>query len=99
MAKFIEKERKEIEAITFPELVEIGKNIPGVVLVNGMAQNFKFKDHEVTHENDHCYLVEVIKDNGGLLPFTPDDMLIINSEEDQIIPYNKVKFNEIYEAI
>lgn len=98
MGNFIEKERKVIEAITFNELVEYGK-ANGANIVEGMPRSFEFKDHKVTHENDQCYLIQVIKDGEGVIQFTPNDMLIVNKEEDQLIPYSTEKFNAAYEPV
>ena len=97
MGNFIEREKKVIEAITFNELVEYGK-ANGANIVEGMSWSFDYLGHVVTHENYKCYLVEVVKETGSM-PFTPDDMLIINKEEDQLIPYNKEKFDALYQPV
>jgi hypothetical protein len=61
-----------IEAITFEEFIEYGKNNGGNI-VNGFPWSFSYKGHPVTHENDECYLIPTLE---GTLRFTPDDVLI-----------------------
>jgi hypothetical protein len=61
-----------IEAITFDEFVEYGRNNGGNI-VNGMPWHFKYKGHPVTHENDERYLIPTLE---GTHNFTPQDMLI-----------------------
>jgi len=61
-----------IEAITFQELIEYGKN-NGANIVNGVPWSFKYNGHAITHENDECYLILTLE---GTMNFTPEDMLI-----------------------
>lgn len=72
------KKPVEIEAITFDEFIEYGKNSGGNI-VNGMPWSFSYKGHPVTHENDERYLIPTLE---GTMDFTPNDMLItgINGE-------------------
>ena len=83
-----------IEAITFDEFVEYGKNHTENI-VNGMPWSFKYNGHEVTHENDMCYLIPTLE---GVYAFTPDDMLItgVNGE---IYPCKKDIFEKTYEEV
>ena len=50
MSKF-KKKPVIIEAITFAEFVQYGKDNGGNV-VNGMPWSFEYKGHGITHEND-----------------------------------------------
>ena len=83
-----------IEAITFDELVEHGKNNGGNI-VNGMPWSFKYKGHSITHENDGLYLIPTLE---GTHNFTPQDMLItgVNGE---IYPCKIDIFEKTYEKI
>jgi hypothetical protein len=84
-----------IEAITFDELVEHGRNNGGNI-VNGMPWSFNYNGHPVTHENDECYLIP--SNTGGTERFTPNDMLItgVNGE---IYPCPKNIFEATYEMV
>ena len=62
----------EIEAITFDELVEIGK-AQVKTLTNGMPWSFSYKGQPITHENDDCYLIPTLE---GIMKFKRGDMLI-----------------------
>jgi len=93
MAKF-RKKPIEIEAITFEEFVEYGRNNGGNI-VNGMPWHFKYNGHPVTHENDECYLIIVV---GKIHHFTPSDMLI-TGVNGQIYPCSKEAFEVAYEPI
>ena len=61
-----------IEAITFEEFVQYGKDHGGSI-VGGMPWSFEYQGHPVTHENDSCYLIPTLE---GMHHFTPADMLI-----------------------
>jgi hypothetical protein len=61
-----------IEAVTFDEFIEYGKN-NGANIVNGMPWSFNYNGHPVTHENNECYLIPTLE---GTLHFTPKDMLL-----------------------
>ena len=71
MSRF-RKKPVEIEAITFDEFVEYGKN-NGANIVKGMPWSFEYNGHAVTHENDDCYLIPTLE---GTHNMTPKDMLI-----------------------
>ena len=83
-----------IEAITFEEFVEYGKNNGGNI-VNGMPWSFNYNGHPVTHENDECYLIPTLE---GTLNLTPQDMLItgVNGE---IYPCKIDIFEKTYELV
>lgn len=93
MAKFREK-LVIIEAITFEEFVEYGKNNT-TNIVRGMPWSFSYNGHPVTHEDDKCYLILILE---GILKFTPQDMLItgVNGE---IYPCEKDIFEKIYDLV
>ena len=79
MAKF-RKKPVVIEAITFNEFVEYGKTqMPSEHLNDGMPWSFNYGGHQVTHENDECYLIPTLE---GTHNFTPKDVLItgVNGE-------------------
>lgn len=94
MPKKYRKKPVVIEAITFEEFVEYGKNNGGNI-VNGMPWSFNYNGHPITHENDERYLIPTIE---GHLNFTPQDMLItgVNGE---IYPCKKDIFEKTYEAV
>ena len=93
MAKYRKKPVK-IEAITFNEFVEYGKNHTKNI-VNGMPWSFEYNGHPVTHENDERYLIPTLE---GTHNFTPQDMLItgVNGE---IYPCKIDIFEKTYEAV
>ena len=82
-----------IEAVTFAEFIEYGKN-NGANIVNGMPWSFSYKGHPVTHETDECYLIPTLE---GVMQFTPNDMLItgVNGE---IYPCKLEIFEKTYES-
>jgi hypothetical protein len=83
-----------IEAISFKEFVELGKQM-GANIVNGMPWSYTYHGHPVTHENDECYLIPTLE---GTMKFTPEDMLItgVNGE---IYPCKKDIFDATYELV
>jgi hypothetical protein len=70
------KKHVVIDAITFDELVEYGKN-HGANIINDMPWSFVYKGWLITHENDECYLIPTLE---GTHKFTPNDMLITGVE-------------------
>ena len=62
-----------IEAITFAELVQHGRD-SGANIVNGMPWSFSYNGHPITHENDECYLLPTLEADHQRM--TPKDMLI-----------------------
>ena len=91
MAQYIKK-TQPVEAITFSELVDYGRNNT-TNIVKGMPWSFTYKDHPITHENDKCYL---ICDNIGYFKFTPNDMLVTYDDGD-ILALSIEDFNIIFE--
>lgn len=83
-----------IEAITFSEFVQYGKQNGGNI-VNGMPWSFVYNGHAVTHESDECYLIPTLE---GVMHFTPNDMLItgVNGE---IYPCKPDIFEATYEKV
>ena len=84
----------EIEAITFEELVEYGRNNGGDVL-NVIPWAFTYCGHPITHENDDCYLIPTLE---GTMKFNRGDMLItgVNGE---IYPCKMDIFEKTYEKV
>ena len=93
MAKF-RKKPVEVEAITFDEFVEHGKENGGNI-VNGMPWSFEYQGHQVTHENDRCYLIPTLE---GTMCFTSDDVLI-TGVQGEIYPCKIEIFEQTYERI
>lgn len=93
MGKF-RKKPVEIEAITFDELVQYGKDNGGNI-VNGMPWSFNYNGHPITHENDNCYLIPTLE---GTHNMTPNDMLI-TGVQGEIYPCKLDIFNATYEAV
>ena len=82
-----------IEAITFDEFVQYGKEHTDN-LVNGMPWSFEYKGHPITQENNECYLIPTLE---GVRAFTPADMLIDVAGE--IYPCKLDIFNVTYEPV
>lgn len=93
MAKY-RKKPVVIEAITFEELVEYGKNNSGNI-VDSMAWSFEYHGHPITHENNECYLIPTLE---GTHNMTPEDMLI-TGVQGEIYPCKKDIFEATYEAV
>ena len=83
-----------IEAITFDEFIEHGKNT-GCPLVEGMPWAFHYAGYPITHENDECYLIPTLE---GTHHMTPDDMLI-TGVAGEIYPCKIDIFNATYEPV
>lgn len=81
-----------VEAITFEEFIEYGKN-HAENLVEGMPWHFEYNGHPVSHDTDVSYAIPTLE---GIMMFTPEDMLItgVNGE---IYPCKKDIFNKTYE--
>lgn len=93
MAKF-RKKPVVIEAITFDEFIEYGKNNGGNI-VNGMPWSFQYAGVNVTHENDECYLIPTLE---GIHNFTPKDVLI-TGVKGEIYPCKIDIFEQTYEPV
>lgn len=88
------KKPVEIEAITFDELVEYGRN-NGANIVNDIPWSFNYNGHPVTHENDRCYLIPTPE---GTMRFTPEDMLI-TGVKGEIYPCKIAIFEQTYDKV
>lgn len=86
------KKPVEIEAITFDELVEFGRQ-NGANIVNDMPWSFYYRGHPVTHENDDCYLIPTLE---GTMKFRRGDMLI-TGVRGEIYPCKADIFEATYE--
>jgi hypothetical protein len=94
VAKYVTKP-EYVEAITFDELVEHGKQ-NGANIVDGMPWSFEYKGKPITHENDECYLVPVWY--GETAQFTPRHMLM-DDDEGNLFVIDLDMFNETYERV
>lgn len=83
-----------IEAITFDELVQIGKD-QMVPLYGGMPWSFEYQGQPITHENDDCYLIPTSE---GTMKFTREDMLI-TGVKGEIYPCKIDIFQATYEKV
>ena len=93
MAKF-RKKPIVIEAITFSDLIEYGKN-NGANIVNGYPWSFDYKGHPISHENDECYIIPTLEGN---LHMTPKDVLI-TGVQGEIYPCKVDIFEATYEPV
>jgi hypothetical protein len=84
-----------IEALTFDEFVEYGRNHT-INIINGMPWSFEFMGYNITHENDECYLIPTLE--ADTQKFTPQDMLIIGIKG-EIYPCKLDVFEKTYEKI
>ena len=91
MAKY-RKKPVVIEAITFEELIEVGKMECGL-MVAGMPWSFEYKGQLITHENDNCYLIPTLE---GIMRFERGDMLI-TGVKGEIYPCKMDIFQATYE--
>ena len=83
-----------IEAITFDELVQHGRD-NGANIVNGMPWSFQYKGHPISHERDDCYLIPTAE---GTLYMTPEDMLITGIKG-EIYPCKREIFEATYTPV
>lgn len=83
-----------IEAITFEQLVEHGLN-NGANIVDGMPWAWKYNGHQITHENDDCYLIPTLD---GVMKMGREDMLI-TGVKGEIYPLKRDIFDAIYEEV
>lgn len=95
---FYRKKPVVIEAFTFDEFVAAGKKWreeagQPVTEANGMPWSFEFRGHQVTHENDCCYLIPTRE---GVMNMTPNDMLLVGVEG-EIYPCKVDIFQKSYE--
>jgi len=83
-----------IEAFTFAELVEYGK-VNGGDIINEMPQQFEFRGHTITRENDDCYLIPTLE---GTMRMGRKDMLIVGVNG-EIYPCKKNIFDITYDVV
>ena len=83
-----------IEAITFDEFVEYGRQHTDNI-VGGMPWSFEYNGHPVTHGSDDCYLIPTLE---GDHLFTRDDMLI-TGVKGEIYPCKIDIFHQTYERV
>lgn len=83
-----------IEAITFDELVEYGRQHGTTPFGGTMPWSFHYNGHPITHENDECYLIPTLE---GTMKMTPQDMLI-TGVSGEIYPCKLDIFEATYEA-
>lgn len=83
-----------IEAITFDELVEHGRN-NGANIVNGMPWSWQYNGQPITHENDDCYLIPTLE---GTMKMGRDDMLI-TGVKGEIYPCKRDIFEATYNPV
>ncbi len=86
------KKPVEIEFFTFDEIVEFGKQANPDSIHGNRAWNFEFKGHNLTHENDECYIIPTLEGNHN---FTPNDVLIVGVKG-EIYPCKKDIFEMTY---
>ena len=92
MSKY-RKRSELVEAINFDELVQHGI-AQNVDLIRGMPWHFKYQGHQITHENDNCYLIP--SPNGGSLQFNRGDMLVVCGDN-SLFPMSLASFCMYYE--
>lgn len=85
------KKPVEIEFFTFDEIVEFGKQANPDSIHGNRAWNFEFKGHNLTHENDECYIIPTLEGNHN---FTPNDVLIVGVKG-EIYPCKKDIFDRL----
>jgi hypothetical protein len=83
-----------IEALTFDELVEYGKE-NGANIVNGMPWSFSYNGRAITHENDDCYLIDTLE---GTMRFSRGDMMIVGVKG-EVYPCRMDIFEATYEPV
>jgi hypothetical protein len=91
---YFRKKLVAVEAITFEELVEYGRNNGATYGgTPGIPWSFSYKGHPITHENDDCYLIPTLE---GTMKFIRGDMLITGTKG-EIYPCKRAIFDQIYE--
>lgn len=83
-----------VEAITFDELVEHGRQ-HAKSFVNGVPWAFDYAGQPITHETDDCYLIPTLE---GTMKFNRGDMLI-TGVKGEIYPCKMDIFAATYERI
>lgn len=93
MAKFTKKP-VTVEAITFQELVDHGRRVAPESINGGMPWSFTYAGHQISHENDTCYLIPTLE---GTMKMGPGDMLI-TGVKGEIYPCKRDIFEATYGA-
>ena len=83
-----------IEAITFNELIQYGKENGGNI-VEGMPWSFKINGYPITHCSNEKYLITTLEGDHYM---TPNDMLIIGIKG-EIYPCKIDIFEMTYEKV
>jgi len=83
-----------IEAITFDELIEHGRDCSACI-VDGMPQSWQYTGHLITHEKDDYYLIQTLE---GVMRMGRDDMLI-TGVKGEIYPCKRDIFEATYEPV
>lgn len=91
---FYRKKPVVVEAISFDELVQHGRDSGGNI-VDGMPWAFEYKGHPISHERDDCYLIPTLE---GTHFMTPSDMLI-TGVKGEIYPCKSDIFAATYEPV
>lgn len=92
--KFQRRKKPIVEALTFDELVEHGKKVPGANIVNGMPWSFDYNGCAFTHENDNLYL---FVSDGQIMRMRRGDMLVTEGDDVRPVPFDH--FVATYEAV
>ncbi len=92
MARYVIKRTAPIEALSFDEFVEYGKNQSGVNINDGMPWSFDYKGFSVTHENDEKYIINRI------INFNKDQIIILD-EGGQISIMDSIDFENSYSKL
>ena len=95
---FYRKKPVTVEAITFDELVELGRNaahLAGTSLQDGMPWSFTYRGQPITHESNDCYLIPTLE---GVMRFERGDMLI-TGVQGEIYPCKRDIFDATYERV
>ncbi len=80
-----------VEAVTFDELVEHGKNQPNANIVDGIPWHFTWHGLSVTHENNEHYIINTVNfKRGEVISISQDDELVVYSEESFLNKYQKL---------
>ncbi len=83
----------EVEAVTFEELVEHGRQ-SGANTVNGMPWSFTFSGFPITHETDDCYLIPT--QDGGTAQFRRGEGKVLAIEQGTLRAYSEELFRAAF---
>jgi hypothetical protein len=94
VAKF-RKKPVEVEAITFDEFVEHGRQHATSTGSDGAPWHFKYKGHPITHETNDCYAIPTLE---GTMLFMRGEMLI-TGVKGEIYPCKPDIFAATYDRV